>query len=231
MQGSTLGPLAKLLGLSTPSRPAPLYNLEFQTMAPSDLDLMVIDMPDPQGAPGPFIRDLKLPQGAVITMLTRGKEVLAPKGGTQLMGSGLVQIWPGTPVSAPLLEGDAVVGVRLTYQGVDKKGNPDIRTVLRLHPALAPFKAAVLPLSKKLSPKAEEIYKMLRKDFMVDFDDAGSIGKRYRREDEIGTPWCVTSDFQTLEDDTVTVRDRDTMQQTRMEIGQLSAYIGDMVKF
>ncbi len=86
LQGSTLGPLARLLGLSTPSRPAPLYSLEFQTMAPSDLDLMVIDMPDPQGAPGPYIRDLRLPPGAVITMLTRGKEVLAPKGGTQLMG-------------------------------------------------------------------------------------------------------------------------------------------------
>jgi potassium/hydrogen antiporter len=86
IQGSTLGPLSKALGLSTPSRPAPLYNLELQTMAPSDLDLFVIDLPDPEGAPGKLIRDLELPQGAVIVMVTRGKEVLAPKGGTRLMG-------------------------------------------------------------------------------------------------------------------------------------------------
>ena len=121
--------------------------------------------------------------------------------------------------------------------GVDKKGNPDIRTVLRLHPALAPFKAAVLPLSKKLSPKAEEIYKMLRKDFMVDFDDAGSIGKRYRREDEIGTPLCITVDFQTIgdgeieADNCVTVRDRDTMEQVRIPISELKDYIAKKCEF
>ena len=121
--------------------------------------------------------------------------------------------------------------------GVDKKGNPDIRTVLHLHPALAPFKAAVLPLSKKLSPKAEEIYKMLRKDFMVDFDDAGSIGKRYRREDEIGTPLCITVDFQTVgdentpADDCVTVRDRDTMEQVRIPISELKEYIAKKLEF
>ena len=121
--------------------------------------------------------------------------------------------------------------------GVDKKGNPDIRTVLHLHPALAPFKAAVLPLSKKLSPKAEEIYKMLRKDFMVDFDDAGSIGKRYRREDEIGTPLCITVDFQTVgdentpADDCVTVRDRDTMEQVRIPISELKDYIAKKCEF
>ena len=115
--------------------------------------------------------------------------------------------------------------------GVDKKGNPDIRTVLRLHPALAPFKAAVLPLSKKLSPKAEEIYAELRKYFMVDFDDAGSIGKRYRREDEIGTPLCITVDFETVGDENtpadncVTVRDRDTMEQVRIPISELKEYI------
>ena len=115
--------------------------------------------------------------------------------------------------------------------GMDKKGNPDIRTVLHLHPALAPFKAAVLPLSKKLSPKAEEVYRMLRKDCMVDFDDAGSIGKRYRREDEIGTPLCITVDFQTVGDETteadncVTVRDRDTMEQVRIPIAELKEYI------
>ena len=121
--------------------------------------------------------------------------------------------------------------------GVDKKGNPDIRTVLHLHPTLAPFKAAVLPLSKKLSPKAEEIYAELRKYFMVDFDDAGSIGKRYRREDEIGTPLCITVDFQTVGDDNtpadncVTVRDRDTMEQVRIPISELKAYIAEKIAY
>ena len=121
--------------------------------------------------------------------------------------------------------------------GQDKKGNPDIRTVLHLHPALAPFKAAVLPLSKKLSPKAEEIYHMLKKDFMVDFDDSGSIGKRYRREDEIGTPLCVTVDFQTVGDENtpadncVTVRDRDTMEQVRIPISELRDYIAKKCAF
>ena len=121
--------------------------------------------------------------------------------------------------------------------GQDKNGKDDVRTVLRLHPALAPFKAAVLPLSKKLSPKAEEIYKMLKKDFMVDFDDAGSIGKRYRREDEIGTPLCITVDFQTVGDETteadncVTVRDRDTMEQVRIPISELKAYIEAKCEF
>ena len=121
--------------------------------------------------------------------------------------------------------------------GQDKNGNDDVRTVLRLHPVLAPFKAAILPLSKKLSPKAEEIYRELRKDFMVDFDDAGSIGKRYRREDEIGTPLCITVDFQTVGDDTtpaddcVTVRDRDTMEQVRVPIKDLKAYIAEKCNF
>ena len=121
--------------------------------------------------------------------------------------------------------------------GQDKKGNDDVRTVLRLHPALAPFKAAVLPLSKKLSPKAEEIYRELQKDFMVDFDDAGSIGKRYRREDEIGTPLCITVDFQTVGDEAteadncVTVRDRDTMEQVRIPISKLKNYIAQKCYF
>ncbi len=121
--------------------------------------------------------------------------------------------------------------------GQDKNGKDDVRTVLRLHPALAPFKAAVLPLSKKLSPKAEEIYHMLQKDFMVDFDDAGSIGKRYRREDEIGTPLCITVDFQTVGDETteadncVTVRDRDTMEQVRIPIAELKNYIAKKCEF
>ena len=121
--------------------------------------------------------------------------------------------------------------------GTDKKGNADVRTVLRLHPTLAPFKAAVLPLSKKLSPKAEEIFADLSKDFMVDFDDAGSIGKRYRREDEIGTPLCITVDFETVGDENtpadncVTVRDRDTMEQVRIPISELKAYIAEKIKY
>ena len=111
----------------------------------------------------------------------------------------------------------------------DEKG--DTRVVLRLHPALAPFKAAVLPLSKKLSEKATEVFSDLSKDFMVDFDDAGSIGKRYRRQDEIGTPICITYDFDSLEDNCVTVRNRDTMEQKRIPIEELKAYIANTVKF
>lgn len=119
---------------------------------------------------------------------------------------------------------------------VDEAKN-DVRTVLRLHPALAPFKAAVLPLSKKLTPAAEEIYTALTKDFMVDFDDTGSIGKRYRREDEIGTPYCITVDFQTVGDDKtpadhcVTVRDRDTMEQVRIPIDQLKSFLEEKIAF
>ena len=111
----------------------------------------------------------------------------------------------------------------------DEKG--DVRTVMHFHPALAPFKAAVLPLSKKLSDKATEIYSELSKDFMIDFDDAGSIGKRYRRQDEIGTPICITYDFDSVEDNCVTVRDRDTMEQKRIPVSELKAYIAEAVKF
>ena len=119
---------------------------------------------------------------------------------------------------------------------VDAEKN-DVRTVLRLHPALAPFKCAILPLSKKLSDKAMEIQQELSKYFMVDFDDAGSIGKRYRREDEIGTPYCITVDFQTVGDDNtpadncVTVRDRDTMEQVRMPISELKAWLEEKIAF
>ncbi len=113
---------------------------------------------------------------------------------------------------------------------IDAEKN-DVRTVMHLHPALAPFKAAVLPLSKKLSPEALEIFTALSKKWNVDFDDAGSIGKRYRREDEIGTPLCITVDFQTVGDENtpadncVTVRDRDTMEQVRIPISELKSYI------
>jgi glycyl-tRNA synthetase len=107
----------------------------------------------------------------------------------------------------------------------------DVRTVLHLHPALAPYKVAVLPLSKKLSEKANEVYDKLSKKFMCDYDEAGSIGKRYRREDEIGTPYCVTIDFDTLEDEAVTIRDRDTMEQVRVKISELENWINKKIQF
>ena len=110
-------------------------------------------------------------------------------------------------------------------------GEGDVRTVLHLHPALAPFKAAVLPLSKKLSDKAVEIHNELAKYFPTDFDETGSIGKRYRREDEIGTPFCITYDFDSENDGCVTVRDRDTMQQERIKITDLRSYIEKKLEF
>ena len=119
---------------------------------------------------------------------------------------------------------------------VDAEKN-DTRVVLHLHPALAPFKCAVLPLSKKLGNKAQEIYTELSKNFMCDYDDAGSIGKRYRRQDEIGTPFCITVDFETVGDENtpadncVTVRDRDTMEQVRLPISELVDFINGKMKF
>ncbi|MBE6607743.1 MAG: glycine--tRNA ligase [Ruminococcaceae bacterium] len=113
---------------------------------------------------------------------------------------------------------------------VDAEKN-DVRVVLHLHPALAPFKAAILPLSKKLTPDAEKLFADLAKDFSVDFDDAGSIGKRYRRQDEIGTPFCITYDFDSQEDGCVTVRDRDTMEQIRIPMADVKAYIAKKLEF
>lgn len=110
-------------------------------------------------------------------------------------------------------------------------GETDSRVVMRLHPALAPYKAAILPLSKKLGEQAEEVYAMLAKHFMVEYDDAGSIGKRYRRQDEIGTPICITYDFDSVEDGCVTVRDRDTMEQERIAIDKLTEYITAKIEF
>ena len=108
----------------------------------------------------------------------------------------------------------------------------DTRVVLHLHPALAPYKAAVLPLQKnKLGDKAREVYAMLAKKFSVDYDETGSIGKRYRRQDEVGTPMCITVDFDTLETGMVTVRDRDTMQQEHVAIDDLAAYIEKRIDF
>lgn len=114
---------------------------------------------------------------------------------------------------------------------VDAEKN-DTRVVMHFHPALAPFKAAILPLSKKLGEKAREVYALLSKHFSVDYDETGSIGKRYRRQDEIGTPYCITVDFETIEkDNCVTVRDRDTMEQVRMPIEELVGYLNEKITF
>ena len=109
--------------------------------------------------------------------------------------------------------------------------------MLHLHPALAPFKCAVLPLSKKLGEKAQALQAELSKEFMVDYDDAGSIGKRYRRQDEIGTPYCITVDFDTVgdgekeADHAVTIRDRDTMDQVRVPISGLKAWLEEKLAY
>ena len=116
-------------------------------------------------------------------------------------------------------------------ENIGTEEKPDVRTVMRFHPALAPFKACVLPLSKKLSEQAGELHQTLSKYFCVDYDEAGSIGKRYRRQDEIGTPFCITYDFDSVEDGCVTVRDRDTMQQERIKIEDLRAYIESKLEF
>lgn len=122
----------------------------------------------------------------------------------------------------------AIVTDAYDEEKIDEK---DTRVVLRLHPTLAPFKATVLPLSKKLNDKAEEVFTLLQKHFMVDYDDTGSIGKRYRRQDEIGTPFCITYDFESETDGCVTVRDRDTMVQERINIDKLVDYIQEKIVF
>ncbi len=111
------------------------------------------------------------------------------------------------------------------------KGQTDTRVVMRFHPALAPFKAAVLPLQKKLGEEAEKLHAELSKYFMVDYDVTGSIGKRYRRQDEIGTPYCITFDFESLEDKCVTIRERDTMEQIRLPIDQVKDFIEEKIFF
>ncbi|WP_052256420.1 glycine--tRNA ligase [Salinicoccus sp. YB14-2] len=108
--------------------------------------------------------------------------------------------------------------------------NGDSRTVMRFHPSLAPFKAAVLPLSKKLSDDAFKVYEKIASDFNIEFDESQSIGKRYRRQDEIGTPYCITFDFDSLEDNMVTVRERDTMEQTRMPIDEVNGFLKEKIK-
>ena len=113
----------------------------------------------------------------------------------------------------------------------EEVGEGDVRTVLRLHPALAPYKAAVLPLSKKLSEPARELWTKLADHFMVDYDEAGTIGKRYRREDEIGTPFCITYDFESQEDGCVTIRFRDTMEQVRLPMDEVLSFIEERLEF
>lgn len=114
---------------------------------------------------------------------------------------------------------------------VEQIDENDSREIMRLHPALAPYKACVLPLVKKLSEPALDVYAKLAKDFMVEYDEAGTIGKRYRRQDAIGTPFCITVDYDTLEDQSVTVRHRDSMEQTRVHIDELKAYIEAAMQF
>ena len=117
------------------------------------------------------------------------------------------------------------------YEEQELEGG-DVRNVLHFHPALAPFKCAVLPLQKnKLGGLATEVYEKLAKYFMVDYDETGSIGKRYRRQDEIGTPYCITVDFDTQETGIVTVRDRDTMEQEKVHIDDLVAYIAKKIEY
>ena len=110
-------------------------------------------------------------------------------------------------------------------------GEGDTRVVMHFHPAIAPVKVAVLPLQKQLNEKAEEIYATLSKSFACDFDGSGSIGKRYRRQDEIGTPYCVTVDFDTLENGTVTVRERDSMAQIRLPVEELKKYFAEKLEY
>lgn len=124
----------------------------------------------------------------------------------------------------------AIVTEAYDTEVLDEEKN-DIRVVLRLHPYLAPFKAAVLPLSKKLSAEAQEIYAKLSKKWSIDYDETGSIGKRYRRQDEIGTPFCITFDFESRDDNCVTIRERDTMEQVRLPIAELEAWLEEKLAY
>ncbi|XKE66038.1 glycine--tRNA ligase [Jeotgalibacillus malaysiensis] len=131
----------------------------------------------------------------------------------------------------PSLGADRVTLAFLCDAYEEEELENDSRTVLRFHPALAPYKAAVLPLSKKLGGDAIKVFEELSQHFMVDYDESQSIGKRYRRQDEIGTPYCITYDFDSLEDQQVTVRNRDTMEQIRMPIAEVQSFIEDKIKF
>ena len=116
-------------------------------------------------------------------------------------------------------------------ENIGTEEKPDVRTVLHFHPAIAPVKVGVLPLSKKLAEPATKIYEQLSKYWNCEYDDRGNIGKRYRRQDEIGTPFCVTYDFDSQEDGCVTVRDRDTMEQQRIKIEELVPFLTEKIDF
>jgi glycyl-tRNA synthetase len=135
-------------------------------------------------------------------------------------------------VIEPSLGADRVV-LALMCEAYDEEdlGDGDSRVVMHLHPAIAPVKAAVLPLSKKLNEQASEVFDKLIKKYNCEYDDAGSIGKRYRRQDEIGTPFCITYDFDSLEDGAVTVRERDSMEQVRVKIDELESFLDEKLKF
>ena len=154
--------------------------------------------------------------------------------GSEIYG-GLANTWDYGPlgVERSVL---AVLCDAYDEEVVDESKN-DVRVVLHLHPALAPYKAAILPLSKKLSEPAMKIYEELSKEWMIDFDETGSIGKRYRREDEVGTPFCITVDFDTVGDaekagdNCVTVRERDSMEQVRVPISELKSYLAEKLAY
>ena len=135
-------------------------------------------------------------------------------------------------VVEPSLGADRVV-LALLCEAYDEEdlGDGDSRVVMHLHPAIAPVKAAVLPLSKKLNEQAEAVFEKLIKKYNCEYDDAGSIGKRYRRQDEIGTPFCITYDFDSVEDGAVTVRERDSMEQTRVKIEDLEKFLDEKLAF
>jgi glycyl-tRNA synthetase len=131
----------------------------------------------------------------------------------------------------PSLGADRVVLAFLCNAYDEEELDGETRVVLRLHSFLAPYKVAILPLQKKLNEKAEEIFRSLVRKYSATFDDAGSIGKRYRRQDEIGTPYCITIDFDTLEDGAVTVRDRDTMEQVRIKVSELDKFLEEKLAY
>ena len=131
----------------------------------------------------------------------------------------------------PALGCDRLALVALCDAYEEQQLEKDTRVVLHLHPFLAPYKACILPLSKQLNEKAKEVYATLAKHFSVTYDETGSIGKRYRRQDAIGTPLCITVDFDTVNDDSVTIRDRDSMQQIRIKISEIKDYIAKRVEF
>lgn len=134
-------------------------------------------------------------------------------------------------VIEPSLGADRVALAFICDAYNEEEISDDKRIVMKFHPAIAPYKACILPLSKKLGPESKKIWEDLSKYFMVDYDESGSIGKRYRRQDEIGTPFCITYDFESQNDGCVTVRDRDNMEQKRIKINDLKDYIDEKIKF